>query len=182
VRPDSRTPTYAAAALRIANDRWRGVPFLLEAGKATERRINEVSIRFRSVTENVFEPSHGTLAPNEMTIRIQPDEAIELRIVNKAPGLGMALKPTTLNLRYQAAFDATIPDAYECLLLDVIRGDRSLFIRADELAAAWDIFTPALHALESRGTQPELYPFGSDGPEAARRLLAGSFAPSHPAC
>jgi glucose-6-phosphate 1-dehydrogenase len=172
VAADSRTPTYATAVLRISNDRWQGVPFVLEAGKALDQRVNEVRVRFRPVAANLFGPSLGTMAPNELVIRIQPDEAIDLRIMNKAPGLDMVLQQTRLNLRYQAAFDATIPDAYECLLLDVIQGDRSLFIRADELAAAWDIFTPVLAALEERAVQPERYPFGSAGPAAARRRLA----------
>lgn len=172
VSPDSVTPTYAAAVLRIANDRWRGVPFFVEAGKALDAGLNEVRIRFRRPPGDLFGDAVGLSSANEMVIRVQPDEAIEMHIMNKIPGLKMALQPTPLNLRYQAAFTAEIPDAYECLLLDVIRGDRSLFIRADELEAAWDIFTPVLHALEARHQAPEPYAFGSRGPEAAARLAA----------
>lgn len=172
VPPESLTPTYAAAVLHIGNDRWRGIPFFVEAGKALDTHINEVRIRFRQAPGNLFGDAVGPSNANEMVIRIQPDEAIEMHIMNKVPGLKMALQPTPLNLRYQAAFQADIPDAYECLLLDVIRGDRSLFIRADELEAAWDIFTPALQGLESRHRAPESYPFGSRGPEAAFRLAA----------
>jgi glucose-6-phosphate 1-dehydrogenase len=112
----------------------------------------------------------AALQPNELIIRIQPDEAIILKIMNKLPGLGLELVATELNLRYQAAFSGLIPDAYECLLLDVIKGDRSLFIRADELAAAWDVFTPVLQQMESECLDPEIYPYGSAGPLAAKAL------------
>ena len=172
VPADSLTPTYAAAVLRIDNERWRGVPFFVEAGKALDAGLSEVRLRFRRPPGELFGKASGTVTANEMVIRVQPDEAIEMRIMNKVPGLKMALQQTPLNLRYQAAFDTQIPDAYECLLVDVLRGDRSLFIRADELAAAWDVFTPVLHALESSRTRPETYPFGSHGPEAADRLAA----------
>ena len=170
VPPNSLTPTLAAAVLEIDSDRWKGVPFFLEAGKAMDRKVNEVRIRFRKVPVNIFGTTFGNLAANELVIRIQPDEAIDLRIMNKVPGLTMALQQTALDLRYQAAFTAQIPDAYERLLLDVVEGDRSLFIRADELAAAWDIFTPALREIEQRQVKPEVYPFGSSGPLAAGEL------------
>jgi glucose-6-phosphate 1-dehydrogenase len=174
---DSLTPTYAAALLRIHNSRWDGVPVLLEAGKAMEQRINEVRMRFRAVPDHFFGTALGPVLPNELVIRIQPDEAITLRVMNKAPGLDLVLQQTELNLRYQTAFSQEIPDAYECLLLDVIQGDRSLFIRADELAAAWDIFTPILQRIEAEKVRPELYGFGSTGPASLdgflRRLGVG---------
>jgi glucose-6-phosphate 1-dehydrogenase len=165
VPPDSRTPTYAAVRLKINNRRWEGVPFLMTAGKALSHRTNEIRVRFRAVPRNIFCGPEGTcLEPNELVIRIQPDEGLVLRLMNKVPGLGMELAPTDLNLRYAAAFPVQIPDAYECLLLDVLKGDRSLFIRSDELAVAWDIFTPVLHALEERRVEPLPYAIGSEGP------------------
>ena len=121
---------------------------------------------------NIFGDSLTRLPENELVIRIQPDEAIYLRIVNKVPGLQMALQTTDLQLNYQAAFKVPIPDAYECLLLDVMKGDRSLFIRADELAWAWDIFTPVLHQLERDKIRPAPYAFGSTGPAAAAELAS----------
>ena len=177
VPPSSLTPTYAAAVLEIDSDRWKGVPFFLEAGKAMDRKVNEVRIRFRKVPVNIFGATLGNLEANEMVIRIQPDEAIDLRIMNKVPGLTMALQQTDLDLRYQAAFTTQIPDAYERLLIDVVEGDRSLFIRSDELAAAWDIFTPALRELEQRKVKPEIYPFGSSGPLAAAALVRDRVRP-----
>jgi glucose-6-phosphate 1-dehydrogenase len=124
------------------------------------------------VPGNIFANAVGHLANNELIIRVQPDAYIAFRIVNKVPGLRIALDESELDLRYESAFDAVIPEAYESLILDVIRGDRSLFIRADELEAAWDIFTPVLHELEERNIKPRPYPFGGTGPEAADVLAS----------
>jgi glucose-6-phosphate 1-dehydrogenase len=162
VPDDSMTPTYASVCLRIENDRWQGVPFVVRAGKGMASRFSEVRIIFRDREQSPFCAAPGCVPSNELVIRIQPDEAIYLRIVNKEPGLDLSLVPTDLNLRYQAAFTGEIPDAYECLLLDVMNGDKSLFIRADELAAAWDVFTPVLKEIESTGVKPILYPFGGE--------------------
>ncbi len=160
---DSRTPTFAAAVLKINNARWDGVPFHISAGKGLDQRITEIRMRFRPVADVTFRDATGSASANELVIRVQPDEGIHLNIINKAPGLEMKLVETALDLRYASTFDALIPDAYECLLLDVIRGDKSLFIRHDELAAAWDIFTPALHEMNERSVIPDLYDFGSSG-------------------
>ena len=167
---DSVTPTYVATVLHVRNNRWDGVPFLLTAGKALSQRKTEIRVRFRDVAKNLFAASAPHVPANELVIRVQPDESISLQIVNKAPGLKMELAGTDLDLHYASAFKNVIPDAYECLLLDVLRGDRSLFIRADELEAAWDIFTPALHEMESARQRPERYPFGENGPGGLREL------------
>lgn len=172
VPADSITPSYAATVLHVRNERWEGVPFLVRAGKGLDRRVNEIHVVFRPPAENMFKGTLGALPGNRLVIRVQPDEAVGLRVLNKVPGLRMTLEETDLDLRYAAAFDEIIPDAYEGLILDAIRGDKSLFIRNDELAAAWDIFTPALHELERRRVKPDPYPFGGDGPEAARALAA----------
>jgi len=171
VPADSVTPTFAAATLEVHNDRWRGVPFVITAGKGLDSRATEVRIKFRQLPSNIFCVSPKCLPANDLIIRIQPDESIMLNIVNKEPGLNLSLVETSLNLRYQSAFSAKIPEAYECLLLDVIEGDRSLFIRSDELAAAWDVFTPVLREMESKHIKPEPYAFGSAGPAAAERFL-----------
>ena len=161
VAPDSRTPTYASAVLRVNNSRWKGVPFIVECGKALDEQLAEICIQFHDVPHNIF---GDALAANELVIRIQPDEAIFLRVVNKAPGLKMRLETTELNLRYRTAFTGVIPEAYESLLLDVVAGERSLFIRADELAASWDIFDRVLHEIDDRKIIPEPYLQGSRGP------------------
>lgn len=170
--PDSITPTYAAAVLKVKNRRWDGVPFLIRAGKGMDDSKTEIRIRFREVPGNIFADAAAKLPSNELVITVQPDAGLTLRIVNRVPGLGIRLDETKLDLRYASAFEGVMPDAYESLILDVFQGDKSLFIRADELEAAWDIFTPALHALEARRAKPETYAFGSGGPEAADALAA----------
>ncbi len=170
--PDSITSTYAAAVLQVNSRRWAGVPFLLRAGKGLDDSKTEIRIRFRSMPGNIFADAAKGLPNNELVITVQPDAGLTLRIVNRVPGLGIRLDETKLDLRYASAFDGVIPDAYESLILDVVQGDKSLFIRADELEAAWDIFTPVLHELEAKRVKPETYPFGSHGPEAANALAA----------
>ncbi len=165
VPDDSTTPTFASATLRIDNPRWEGVPFVMTAGKGLDSQKTEIRIRFHDVPGNLFCGPDGCPDANEMVIRIQPDEAIYLSLTNKVPGMGFKVASRNLDLRYKAAFSEEIPDAYESLLLDVIQGDRSLFIRADELQAAWDIFTPVLHEIERAHVVPEPYPFGSHGPK-----------------
>lgn len=191
VPPDSRTPTYGAAVLEVKSPRWRGVPFLLSAGKGLGSRHTEIRIHFRTPENDWYRRLIGQasgeaggglrtnetwsqkLAPNEVVIRVQPEEQIFFSIVNKVPGLGLRLGNARLDLRYGETYHQTrIADAYENLLLDVVRGDRSLFIRDDELQAAWDIFTPALQALEAEGVVPQPYAFGSAGPDAVDGLAA----------
>ncbi|GEM_PF-775655 len=121
VPPDSITPTYAAAALRVNNNRWDGVPFLMRAGKGLDARMNEIRIQFRPKPTNLFGELLGALPTNELVIRVQPDETIYFRIANKVPGLKLALAESDLDLRYEQAFREIIPDAYECLLLDALR-------------------------------------------------------------
>ncbi|MEI6971575.1 MAG: glucose-6-phosphate dehydrogenase [bacterium] len=164
---ESITPTFASCVLRIDNDRWRGVPFVVTAGKGTSEALSEVRIKFREVGANIFCRNGQCPAANEFVIRIQPDEALILRITNKEPGLDVNLVETDLNLKYRSTFARKIPDAYECLLLDVISGDRSLFISQEELAASWDIFTPVLHEIDSGAIAPRFYDFGSAGPAPA---------------
>ncbi|KAF7815028.1 glucose-6-phosphate 1-dehydrogenase, chloroplastic-like [Senna tora] len=171
----SLTPTFAAAALFIANARWDGVPFLMKAGKALHTKRAEIRVQFRHVPGNLYKRNFGTdldKATNELVLRVQPDEAIYLKINNKVPGLGMRLDRSDLNLLYRARYPREIPDAYERLLLDAIEGERRLFIRSDELDAAWALFTPLLKELENKKIAPELYPYGSRGPVGAHYLAA----------
>lgn len=171
VADDSITPTYAAARLWIDNPRWEGVPFFVKAGKGLDNQKTEIRVQFHDVEANMFCESARCPDPNALVIRVQPGEAIYLSVVSKVPGIGMELRSKDLDLQYKRAFTEQIPDAYESLLLDVIRGDRSLFIQSGELQAAWDILTPALHELERRNVVPEPYEFGSTGPAAAAALL-----------
>ncbi|KAG6476972.1 glucose-6-phosphate 1-dehydrogenase, chloroplastic-like [Zingiber officinale] len=171
----SLTPTFAAAALFIDNARWDGVPFLMKAGKALHTKRAEIRVQFRHVPGNLYKQNFGTdreQATNELVIRVQPDEAIYLKINNKVPGLGMRLDRSNLNLLYSSRYSKEIPDAYERLLLDAIGGERRLFIRSDELDAAWNLFTPLLKELEEKKISPELYPYGSRGPVGAHYLAS----------
>ncbi|KAG8498403.1 hypothetical protein CXB51_007309 [Gossypium anomalum] len=165
VPKDSLTPTFAAAALFIDNARWDGVPFLMKAGKALHNKGAEIRVQFRHVPGNLYNRNFGTdldRATNELVIRIN----------NKVPGLGMRLDRSNLNLHYAARYSKEIPDAYERLLLDAIEGERRLFIRSDELDAAWALFTPVLEELEEKKIIPESYPYGSRGPVGAHYLAA----------
>jgi glucose-6-phosphate 1-dehydrogenase len=169
----SITPTFAALALHIDNARWDGVPFLMKAGKAVDRRLAEIRVQFRHVPGSPFMAKYGRQInenTNELVIRIQPEEQVYFKINNKIPGLGMRISQERLNLLYSSKYDIEIPDAYERLLLDVINGDKRLFIRADELEVAWDLFTPLLQHLEEEAVLPESYPFGSRGPLGAYYL------------
>ena len=174
VSNDSLCPTFAALALFIDNPRWDGVPFMMKAGKALDKRIAEIRVQFHNVPAQLYSRNKNEQLRNELVIRIQPDESIYLKINNKMPGLDMRLDNSDLNLTYKTKYNKDVPDAYERLLLDVINGDKRLFIRGDELEASWDIFTPLLHELEETQIQPERYPYGSRGPIGSH-YLAGKY-------
>lgn len=168
-------PTFAAVACFIDNARWDGVPFLLKAGKALHSKRAEIRVQFRHVPGNLYKNRLGVdldQTTNELVIRIQPNESIFLKINNKVPGLGLNLDVQKLDLSYKTRYNKDLPDAYERLILDVINGDKRLFIRNDELEAAWDLFTPILKDMEQRQIAPELYPYGSRGPVGAHYLAA----------
>lgn len=161
--PDgSLTETFVRTTLYVDTPRWYGVPFVVTAGKALDTRKTEILVHFRELPCSLFP---GVTA-NTLRIRIQPNEAIELQLNNKKPGMRLESAPVSFNMLYNQQFDTTLPEAYERLLLDVIRGDRSLFIQRHELAAAWEVVTPYLKHAESKGIAPREYPYGSSGPEA----------------
>ncbi|KAL0579690.1 Glucose-6-phosphate 1-dehydrogenase [Marasmius crinis-equi] len=162
---NSVCPTYAATTLWIHNPRWEGVPFILKAGKALNEAKVEVRIQFKDVTQGIFKD----IARNELVIRIQPSEAVYLKLNAKTPGLYTRAMPTEMDLTYKRRFtDAKIPEAYEALILDALNGDHSNFVRHDELDVAWKIFTPILHWIDGQSGQrprPVPYPYGSRGPK-----------------
>jgi len=173
----SLTPTFAAVAMKICNARWDGVPFLLKAGKALDKRVAEIRVQFKSVPGNIYKSkitsgSSDSASSNQLVIRIQPKESIYFKINNKVPGLGLRLDQTKLDLQSNVYGGKELPDAYERLLLDVVNGDKRLFIRSDELVAAWDLFTPMLKEIEDKKVAPELYPYGSRGPVGSHYLAA----------
>jgi glucose-6-phosphate 1-dehydrogenase len=162
---NSVCPTFAATTLFINNPRWEGVPFILKAGKALNEAKVEVRIQFKDVTSGIFKD----IGRNELVIRIQPSEAIYLKMNTKLPGLLMRAMPTEMDLTYKRRFtDTKIPEAYESLILDALKGDHSNFVRDDELDVAWKIFTPILHWIDGKSgppPRPVSYPYGSRGPK-----------------
>ena len=174
VSPDSTAATYAALKLHIDNWRWQGVPFYLRTGKAMHAKVSEVSIIFNSPPHQFF-PSAAveTWQPNRITIRIQPEEGISTQIQVKQPGSRLLLGAANMQFLYKDAFKTEAPEAYETLLLDVIRGDATLFMRSDQVESSWKVVTPILEAWDAvpPGDFPN-YPAGSWGPEAANLMLA----------
>lgn len=180
VAPESTTETYVAMRLMIDNWRWAGVPFYLRTGKSLTRRLTEVTIQFRQPPLMLFahndhkghEGPQGTMEPNVLTLRIQPEEGISLRVGAKPPGGTFALQPVELHFDYSNTFGGAPPEAYERLLLDAILGDSTLFIRRDEVEAAWTLMDPILKGW-SEGHAPNPVPYwpGSWGPESADTLI-----------
>ncbi|KAF9581524.1 Glucose-6-phosphate 1-dehydrogenase [Lunasporangiospora selenospora] len=165
----SKTPTYAAAALYINNDRWSGVPFVLKCGKALDQQKTEIRVQFKDVTSNLM----TNLARNEIVIRVQPNEAVYVKMMNKEPGLGMKTIISDLDLSYASRFEnVAIPEAYESLILDALNGDHSNFVRDDELDAAWKVCTPILKTIDRGEIEPIPYKFGSRGPVGVTEFVA----------
>jgi len=172
VPKNSKCPTFAALVLWIHTPRWEGVPFILKAGKALNEAKVEVRVQYKDVTQGIFKD----IARNELVMRIQPSEAIYLKFNARAPGLYCRAVPTEMDLTYKRRFaDSRIPEAYEALILDALHGDKSNFVRDDELDAAWKIFTPILHWIEGKDGQaprPSPYPYGSRGPKELNDFVA----------
>ncbi|KAI9637406.1 glucose-6-phosphate dehydrogenase [Dioszegia hungarica] len=161
----STCPTFAAMVLWINNPRWEGVPFIMKAGKALDESKVVVRIQYKDATPGIF----TGIPRNELVMRIQPDEAVWLKMNSKLPGFATRAVPAELDLSYKQRFeDARIPQAYEALILDAFKGDHSNFVRDDELDVAWKIFTPILHWIDGKDSsdkpKPEEYEFGSRGP------------------
>lgn len=174
VNPESTTETFVAARLLIDNWRWSGVPFYLRTGKRLPQSSSEVRVQFRPTPNVLFAAQCGPkLDANSITLRLQPNEGISLRFNGKAPGVSMEIRPVRMQFDYEAEFGAYTPEAYQRLLLEVIAGDATLFIRRDEVEHAWSIVDPIREAWSGKPLDAsELYPAGSWGPAAADELLA----------
>lgn len=169
VPKDSITPTFAQGVLHINNERWDGVPFVLKCGKALNERKAEVRVQFKDVSGDIFE---GKPKRNELVIRVQPGEALYVKLMVKKPGMAFDMEETELDLTYDRRYsNVKLPDAYERLILDVFCGSQMHFVRADELSEAWRIFTPILHLIETDRIKPLPYTYGSRGPVEADELL-----------
>jgi glucose-6-phosphate 1-dehydrogenase len=174
VAPGSVTETYAAVEFRIDNWRWSGVPFYVRTGKRLARSVTEIAIHFKRTPQALFARTpEDLIEPNIIVLRIQPDEGIVVTFGAKRPGAEMHTGTVRMDFCYQKAFGVRLPAAYETLLLDVMLGDATLFIRRDEVEAQWRLITP-IEAAWAGGEPPDFpnYAAGSDGPRAADELLA----------
>jgi glucose-6-phosphate 1-dehydrogenase len=174
VDPASGTETFAALKLFVDDWRWQGVPFYLRTGKRLPQKISQAIIQFRPVPHASFPASASfDWQPNRLEIDIQPDEGIALRFQAKQPGVSLRLSSQEMHFRYAEAFQTSPPEAYETLLLDAMRGDATLFMRADQVECAWKVVAPILDLWSS--VAPSDFPnyaSGSWGPESAEALIA----------
>lgn len=175
VNPESTVPTFAAIKFYIDNWRWNGVPFYVRSGKRMQQSISVITIEFKPVPHQSFpDEAMSNWQPNRMVLNLQPDMGIRVRFQAKKPGLQMQLNPVDMLFNYNDTYASTgTPEGYETLLLDVIEGDATLFMRADQVEAAWELIMPILDTWEEN---PSInlpnYAAGSYGPETAEALIA----------
>jgi glucose-6-phosphate 1-dehydrogenase len=183
VARDSSTETYVALRTEVESWRWAGVPFLLRTGKRLAKRMTEVAVQFKLPPLRLFQAVEcagdfcdlSAAQPTVLVFRIQPDEGISLSFAAKRPGMRVQLEPVHFEFDYDTSFGhRPLPEAYERLLLDALRGDATLFMRSDELEAAWEFVTPILEAWRD-GPPAKLpsYAAGSWGPAEADELARG---------
>ncbi len=171
---DSHTESFIAMRLHVSNWRWKGTPFYLRTGKKLKARASEIAVVFKDPPHSIFGPQDGRRG-NVLAIKLQPNEGMTLRVTIKEPGPGgMRLVEVPLDMSFAEALGPSgtdIPDAYERLVMDVVRGNQTLFMRGDEVEAAWAWADPVIAGWEERGDRPCLYEPGSAGPEEAQILL-----------
>jgi glucose-6-phosphate 1-dehydrogenase len=175
VAPDSNTETFAAIKFHIDNWRWEGVPFYVRTGKRLQHSGSIISIQFKDLPHFVFsEEAIESWQQNRLIISIQPEQSIRLQLQGKRPGLEMLLNTVDMVFDYKTTYSSYTPEAYETLLLDVITGDQTLFMRGDQVEAAWDLLMPIINGWANK---PSInfpnYPAGSYGPELSEALIAG---------
>ena len=171
VAPDSQTETFVALKVELSNWRWSGVPFYLRTGKRMPSRRSEIVIEFKKVPHLIFPKVASQVQPNRLVIRLQPDEGIRLYLMTKVPGPGgLRMQQAPLNLSFAETFNTRYPDGYERLLMDVVRGNPTLFMRRDEVEAAWIWTEPILEAWKE-SEPPKTYISGTWGPSSSIALI-----------
>ncbi|MXN66881.1 glucose-6-phosphate dehydrogenase [Stappia sp. GBMRC 2046] len=171
-RTDSVTETFVAIKSEIANWRWSGVPFYLRTGKRLAARVSEIVVQFRPIPHSIFDGEAGSINANRLVIRLQPNEGVRMQIMIKDPGPGgMRLREVPLDMSFAEAFKVRNPDAYERLIMDVIRGNQTLFMRRDEVDAAWAWVDPILECWAQAKDAPKGYTSGTWGPSASIALI-----------
>jgi glucose-6-phosphate 1-dehydrogenase len=171
---DSNTETFVSMRCELETWRWSGVPIYLRTGKRMGARYSEIAVTFKSVPHSIFPGFEATnqIAPNRLVIRLQPNDGLQLQMMMKVPGSGrLKLMPSMLDLRYDTAFEERAPDAYERLLTDVIRGDQTLFMRRDEVEAAWSFVDPIIEGWREYYPTPHRYMAGSMGPSQSIAMI-----------
>lgn len=172
VPENSNTETYIAAKILIDNWRWKDVPFYLRTGKRLPERVSHVAITFRNVPHLMFEnASINSLPPNQLLIRIQPNEQIKLSFQGKHPGSKTCIGTVQMKFQYSELFGRKQPEAYERLLLDIMLGDQTLFARGDDLLTAWKLLNPVIEKSQQHDQQPYLYPAGTESFQQAEQLI-----------
>ena len=174
VSPTSVTDTFVAGTFFVDNWRWADVPFYIRTGKRLPARINEVSIYFKRTPHLMFRRMmQNDVAPNVLTLQIQPDESISMRFEAKYPGTQMALRTVSMDFHYKEAFHAATAEAYQRLILDCMRGDATLFLRRDAVEVAWWLVMPVLDRwAEQNPEQIPTYAAGTWGPSESDTMLA----------
>ncbi|MCO6187090.1 glucose-6-phosphate dehydrogenase [Rhizobium sp. L1K21] len=169
---ESNTETFVAVKAEIGSWRWAGVPFYIRTGKRLSTRMSEIVVSFKPIPHSIFDETAGRISANQLVIRLQPDEGVKQWLMIKDPGPGgMRLKHVSLDMTFEHSFEARHPDAYERLLLDVIRNNQTLFMRRDEVEAAWHWVDPILKAWEETGQSAQSYTAGTWGPSQAIALI-----------
>jgi glucose-6-phosphate 1-dehydrogenase len=172
VDPRSMTETFVALKLYIDNWRWQNVPFYLRTGKALEKTTSLIVVQFKNVPHNLFDQRiFDDPRPNQLIISIQPEMEITLLFHAKVPGVEMQIKPVEMDFTYKESYTNDIPEAYETLLLEVLNGDASLFMRADQVEEAWKVVSPILDSWKKQSARFPNYPAGSWGPRAAEKMI-----------
>ena len=171
VPANSHTETFSAVKLFIDNWRWSGMPFYLRTGKCLPEKLSEIVVRFRSPPLTLFQKQCDDVYPNDLVIRVQPEEGISWRLNGKVPGGAMVIKSVALDFLYKTAFKTEAPEAYERLLYDALLGDQTLFIRADEAEAAWRVIDPIEQTWAASPARPQEYAPNTWGPKAAMDLI-----------
>jgi len=169
---DSDTETFVALKAEIANWRWAGVPFYLRTGKRLAERVSEICIQFKPVPHSIFDEGAGVVTANQLVIRLQPDEGVKQWIMIKDPGPGgMRLRHVPLDMTFANAFEVRNPDAYERLIMDVVRGNQTLFMRRDEVEAAWQWIDPIQASWVENRHAVQGYTAGTWGPSGSIALI-----------
>jgi len=169
---ESTTETFVALKLEIENWRWSGVPFYLRTGKRLKAKHSEIVVQFQAVPHSIFPQQEFNVSPNLLRIRLQPDEGVQLSVMAKEPGPGgFDLRPVSLDLSFAETFGVSYPDAYERLLMEVLRGNPALFMRRDEVEAAWQWIDGIIESWEVSKQKVESYVSGSWGPTASSMML-----------